>query len=78
MSALIRGILRDTVQWAPDPLFGSEIPVAVDGLDLTRYDLRNFYTGQQIQEYADRLKEERRAHLAAFPGLNPQILAAVN
>lgn len=77
MSALIRGILRDTVQWAPDPLFGSEVPAAVDGLDLAKYDLRNFYTAPQIQEYADRLKEERRAHLAAFPGLNPQILAAV-
>ena len=78
MSALIRGILRDTVQWGPDPLFGSEVPVAVDGLDIGKYDLSNFYTGEQIREYANRLKDERRAHLAAFPGLNPRILEAVN
>lgn len=78
MSALIRGILRNAVQWGPDPLFGAEVPLSVDGLDLAKYALTNFYTPDQIQEYAARLKEERRAHLSAFPGLNPQILEAVN
>lgn len=78
MSALIRGILRNTVQWEPDPLFGAEVPASVDGLDLAKYALTNFYTAEQIQDYAARLKEERRAHLSAFPGLNPRILAAVD
>ncbi len=78
MSAIIRGVLRNTVQWGEDPLFGAEIPVSVDGLDIDKYDLSNFYTGEQVQDYATRLKEERRAHLASFPGLNPKILEACN
>ncbi len=78
MSAMIRSILRNTLEWGEDPLFGTEVPVAVDGFDLSKYDLGNFYTEEQIQEYASRLKEERRAHLASFPGLNPKIMEACN
>ena len=78
MSAMIRGILRNTVEWGDDPLFGTQVPVSVEGMDLGKYDLSNFYTAEQIQEYADRLKEERRTHLANFPGLNPRVLEASN
>ena len=78
MSAIIRGILRNTVEWAEDPLFGADIPVSVEGMDISKYNPANFYTSEQIQDYADRLKEERRAHLASFPGLNPKILESNN
>ena len=78
MSAMIRGILRNTVEWGDDPLFGTQVPVSVEGMDVGKYDLSNFYTAEQIHEYAERLKEERRAHLAGFPGLNPRILEAGN
>ena len=78
MSAMIRGILRNSFEWEQDPLFGTEVPVAVEGFDITKYSLENFYTPEQIEEYADRLKEERRAHLASFPGLNPKIMEGCN
>ena len=77
MSALIRGILRNSIQWGDEPLFGAEAPVAVEGVDLSKYALSNFYTGEQVQELAGRLKEERRAHLAGFPGLHPEIAQAI-
>ena len=78
MSAMIRGILRNTMEWREDSLFGTETPISMEGVDMNKYDLSNFYTDEQIQEYADRLKEERRAHLANFPGLNPKILKAIS
>ena len=78
MSAMIRGILRNAVKWGEDPLFGTEVPVSVEGVDISKYDLSNFYSANQIQEYAERLKEERRVHLANFPGLNPSIVEAIN
>lgn len=78
MSALIRGILRNSVQWGEDPLFGTEVPVAVEGVDIDQYDLSRFYTDEQVREFADRLKEERRAHLGRFPGLNPKIIEAAS
>ena len=78
MSAIIRGILRNTVEWGEDPLFGTEVPVSVEGVDIGKYDLSNFYSEEQIQEFASRLKEERRTHLAGFTGLNPKIQEACN
>ena len=78
MSAMIRGILRNTVEWGDDPLFGTEVPVSVEGVDISKYDLSNFYSTGQIEEFANRLKEERRSHLSSFPGLNPKILEAAN
>jgi phosphoenolpyruvate carboxykinase (ATP) len=78
MSSLIRGILRNSVEWGDDSLFGTEIPVSVEGMDVGKYDLSNFYSAEQIQEFASRLREERRAHLAGFPGLNPKILETGN
>jgi hypothetical protein len=53
-------------------------PAAAEGFDVGKYDLNNFYTPEQIEEYANLLKEERRAHLASFPGLNPKIMEACN
>ena len=78
MSAIIRGILRNSLEWGEDPLFGTEVPAAAEGFDVGKYDLNNFYTPEQIEEYANLLKEERRAHLASFPGLNPKIMEACN
>ena len=78
MSGMIRGILRNTVQWGEDSLFGTQVPVSVEGVDIGQYDLSNFYTEDQIQEYVSRLKEERRAHLEGFAGLNPRILEGCN
>ena len=77
MSAMIRGILRNSLEWGEDSLFGTEVPVSVEGVDIGKYDLTNFYSPQQIQEYATRLREERREHLARFSGLNPKIVEAV-
>ena len=78
MSAMIRGILRNSMEWGEDPLFGAQVPVSIEGVDIAKYALSNFYTDDQILEFSDRLKEERRAHLARFPGLNPRILEAVS
>jgi phosphoenolpyruvate carboxykinase (ATP) len=78
MSAMIRGILRDSIEWRPDSLFGTQVPVKVEGMDVSQYDLSNFYSPEQIEEYAQRLIEERKKHLASFPGLNQRVVNALN
>jgi phosphoenolpyruvate carboxykinase (ATP) len=78
MSAMIRGILRGSIEWGPDPLFGTQVPTRVEGMDLGQYDLSNFYTPGQIQDYAQRLIEERKKHLAGYPGLNQRVVNALN
>jgi len=78
MSAMIRGVLRGSIEWGPDPLFGNQVPVKVEGMDIGQYDLSNFYSTGQIEGYAQRLIEERKQHLASFPGLNQQVVNALN
>ena len=76
MAAMIRGILRDTIQWKVEPCFGTEVPETVDGLDVSKFDLSRYYTPEQIEEYSSRLREERREYLAGFPGLHQEVVKA--
>ena len=78
MSAIIRGILRNSIEWKPDPLFATQMPEKVEGMDMEKYDLSNFYTPEQVEEYAGRLIEERKAHLASFAGLNERVVNAIS
>ncbi|MBM3942590.1 MAG: phosphoenolpyruvate carboxykinase (GTP) [SAR202 cluster bacterium] len=77
MAAIIRGIVRNTIEWEKEPHFGTLVPKKVDGADLSKYDLSKFYTKQQIDEYVLRLKDERKKYLAGFPGLNAKVVNAL-
>ena len=77
MAALIRGIIRDTIEWEREPNFSAQSPQQIaDGVDLSKFSLSNFYTPQQIQEYVDRLKVERHEWLSSFPGLKQEVVNA--
>jgi hypothetical protein len=54
------------------------MPEKVEGMDMEKYDLSNFYTPEQVEEYAGRLIEERKAHLASFAGLNERVVNAIS
>jgi len=49
------------------------MPKKVEGMDIGKYDLRNFYSQEQIDRYVRELREERVRHLHSFPGLAPEI-----
>ena len=77
MASMIRGIVRNTIEWGRDPYFGVEAPRKVDGLNLDKFDLHNFYSQDQIDGYASRLRQERVEWLARFPGLHTDIVGAL-
>ena len=54
------------------------IPSKVEGVDLNKYDLSNFYSQEQIKEISDKLTAERKDHLKSFVGLNPNIVTALD
>ena len=76
MAAIIRGIVRNTIEWVDDPYFGTQVPRAVDGVDLTKFDLAKFYSPTQIDELVATLQRERAEYLGRFHGLHPAIVAA--
>ena len=78
MAKMIQGIARNNIEWVEDGLFGGMIPSKVEGVDLNKYDLSNFYSQEQIKEISDKLTAERKDHLKSFVGLNPNIVTALD
>ncbi|MEA3401328.1 MAG: phosphoenolpyruvate carboxykinase [Armatimonadota bacterium] len=76
MAAVIRGIVRGEIEWEEEPIWGTEVPTAVDGVDLDRFDPHEFYTQEQIDNFVSELRRERIEHLEKFDGLDQAILNA--
>lgn len=77
MAAIIRGILRNCIEWDENPYFGVLTPKTVNGIKMAKFDPSRFYTQEQIMAHVNKLKEERLEWLKKFEGLNPKILDAV-
>jgi len=74
---ILEMIARDKVVWKKDEFWGYEVPVQIPGLELSHFDLSNFYPEEQIQELQEDLKQERLEWLSRFPGLNRDIVTAL-
>ena len=77
MAAIQRGDLRGTNQYEPG-ILGTEGIVAVEGRPIPEYDVRRFYSQEQINHYLQELIEGRRKFTEeiAAEGLKPEILRA--
>ncbi len=81
--AIVKAIAEGTISWERDPDFGYEVASALPGIDdLELLQPRRLYerTGRAADyaEWVTRLKRERIEFLEGFPGLLPEILAAVS
>ena len=65
---LMKQIAKEGIQWTKDPDWGYEVPVAVPGVDLAKYDPRRHYPAEEYAKLVDKLRGERREWLAKFPG----------
>ncbi|MFB6304295.1 MAG: phosphoenolpyruvate carboxykinase (ATP) [Haloferacaceae archaeon] len=72
---LLREIARGTVEWTDDPATGLTVPASVPGMDVEA-----FAVADNVPDHEQRLRElreERRAYLASFDDLDPEIEDAV-
>jgi phosphoenolpyruvate carboxykinase (ATP) len=76
-AAIIREIARSRVEWRKDEYWGYEVPVAIPGLDLGRYDLNRYYRPDELAALLESLRAERKQWLAKFKDLDPIIAGAV-
>ncbi|MCX6005866.1 MAG: phosphoenolpyruvate carboxykinase [Chloroflexi bacterium] len=74
---IIEMIARDQITWKKDDFWGYDVPTDIPGLDLTRFDLGNYYTPDRIRSYSQDLKKERLEWLSQFSGLNQDIINAL-
>jgi phosphoenolpyruvate carboxykinase (ATP) len=73
MAGIIRGIARGNIQWSKDPYFGTQIPTKVPDVDMKRFDLRRYYSPEQIEHYIQSLQNERIEYLSKFHDLKKEI-----
>ena len=74
---ILEMIARDKIEWRKDDFWGYEVPVHIPDIDLSRFDLNQFYTEEQIQELSGKLKRERLEWLSQFKGMDKDILNAL-
>jgi phosphoenolpyruvate carboxykinase (ATP) len=80
--AIVKAIAEGTISWETDPDFGYEVATAVPGIDdPEKLQPRRLYerTGRRdgYDAWVARFRRERIEFLEGFPGLLPEILAAV-
>ncbi len=81
-SAAVKGVAEGTIRWTDDPDFGYLIAEEVPGFDdVELLQPKRLYERMdrtdEYDELVTRFKAERREHLARFPGLSKDIVAAV-
>ena len=74
---IIEMIARDKITWRRDDFWGYDVPSEIPGVDLDRFDPKNYYSDEQIEQLSHDTKRERLAWLAQFPSLNQDILHAI-
>ncbi len=74
---ILEMIAKDKIAWKKDEFWGYEVPVKIPGVDLTRFDLSNYYPEEQIQRLSEDLKRERLEWLSHFHDLNRDIINAL-
>lgn len=77
MASIIRGICKGSIEWIEEEHFNTMVPKRVEGVDMTKFNLTNFYEKQQIDEYVRVLKTERMEYIKQFKDLNPAISKAL-
>jgi phosphoenolpyruvate carboxykinase (ATP) len=70
-------IARDKIVWKRDDFWGYEVPAEIPGLDMSRFDLNNYYSEYQIKKLCQILKKERVEWLSQFSGLDPAVVSAL-
>ena len=74
---IVEMIARDKITWRRDDFWGYDIPTEIPGVELERFDPKNYYSDEQIEQLSQSLKTERLAWLSQFPSLSLDILQAI-
>ncbi|WP_195250887.1 phosphoenolpyruvate carboxykinase (ATP) [Romboutsia sp. 1001713B170207_170306_H8] len=65
-TTIMKEIAKDNIEWIEDKEWGYMIPKEVKGIDIEKYNPRNFYTKEEYDNIANMLREERKAWLSKY------------
>jgi phosphoenolpyruvate carboxykinase (ATP) len=70
-------IARDKIVWDRDDFWGYEVPVYIPEVDLSRFEVNNYYNDEELNQLSLQLREERMVWLSQFQELHRDIVDAV-
>ena len=74
---LLADAARGSIEWKKDPDWGYEVASSVGDVDMSHFDPASFYSEEEYARLTKELKEERRAWLRQFKGLQQKIFDAI-
>jgi len=74
---IMKQIAKEGISWQHDPDWGYEVPTHVPELSLEKFTPETHYSESEYKALVEKLRAERRAWLAKFPGLDPAIPDAI-
>lgn len=79
-AAMFRGIVRESIEWIPEPLFNTLVPKEVPDTDLvTKYAPSKYYSQEDIEKMRRKLIDERIEYLEFYEkrGLDKDIVDSI-
>jgi phosphoenolpyruvate carboxykinase (ATP) len=65
-TTIMKEIAKDSIEWVEDSEWGYMVAKEVKGIDIEKYNPRNYYTEDEYSKIASKLKEERVSWLAKY------------
>lgn len=77
ISLVIRALVKDNINWIDDKNWLIKIPEKIEGMNINKYDLYNYYDQDKIDSLISQIRSERRAFCDNYIGLNKNIADSI-
>lgn len=74
---IIKKAANGSIQWEKDPFWEYQVPSSIEGFDLSPFNVRLYYSDQEIEQKNRTLYKERLAWLKQFPELSDEITTSL-
>lgn len=76
-TTIMKEISKNNIEWVLDNEWGYQVPKHVEGIDIEKYNPRNYYTEKEYEVIADKLREEREHWLSKFENIKEEVAVAI-
>ncbi|OPJ56345.1 phosphoenolpyruvate carboxykinase (ATP) [Alkalithermobacter paradoxus] len=76
-TTIMKEIAKDSIEWELDKDWGYLVPKHVEGIDIEKYNPKNYYADIEYKNLVNKLKEERKNWIGRFENLSEEIASTI-
>lgn len=76
-TTIMKEIAKDNIEWELDDEWGYLIPKRIDGIDMEKYNPKNYYSEVEYNNLVNKLKKERIEWLKRYQGFNEKLIYTI-